>query len=80
VNANPDDGPWLITLDIPSYLPVMLHVRNRSLREEIYRAFVTRASSGDLDNTPIINKILELRLEKAKLLGYENHAQVLLFT
>jgi oligopeptidase A len=79
VNANLDDGPWLITLDIPSYLPVMLHVRNRSLREEIYRAFVTRASSGDLDNTPIINKILELRLEKAKLLGYENHAQVLLF-
>lgn len=74
--ANAEDGPWLITLDIPSYMPIMQHVRNRALREELYRAYLTRASTGELDNTPIINKILELRLEKAKLLGFGNHAEV----
>ncbi|KAJ7556220.1 hypothetical protein O6H91_05G074800 [Diphasiastrum complanatum] len=74
--ATADLGPWIITLDIPSYIPFLKHARNRSLREEVYRAFITQASSGDLDNTPIINKILELRLEKAKLLGYNNHAEV----
>jgi hypothetical protein len=46
------------------------------LREEIYRAYVTRASSGDLDNTAIIDSILKLRLEKAKLLNYNNYAEV----
>ena len=77
--ATAEDGPWLITLDIPSYFPIMQHVRNRALREELYRAFITRASFGELDNTPIINTILELRLEKAKLLGYNNHAEVFTF-
>ncbi|KAF5206013.1 Mitochondrial intermediate peptidase protein [Thalictrum thalictroides] len=75
-NATADNGPWVITLDMPSYLPVMQHARNRSLREEVYRAYITRASSGDIDNTPIIDQILKLRLEKAKLLGYNNYAEV----
>lgn len=66
----------MITLDAPSFLPVMQHAKNRSLREEVYRAYITRASNGDLDNTAIINQILELRLEKAKLLGYNNYAEV----
>ena len=57
-------------------MSVMQHARNRTLREEVYRAYVTRASSGDLDNTPIIDQILQLRLEKAKLLGYNNHGEV----
>ena len=57
----------------------MLHARDRSLREEVYRAFMTRASSGNVDNTSIINEILKLRLEKAKLLGYKSHAQVFFF-
>ncbi|KAL3696251.1 hypothetical protein R1sor_010327 [Riccia sorocarpa] len=74
--ATPENGPWIITLDAPSYMPVMQHVRNRALREELYRAYLTRASSGELDNTPIIYKTLELRQEKAKLLGYQNHAEV----
>jgi len=69
----------MITLDAPSFVPVMQHVQNRSLREEVYRAYVTRASSGDLDNTPIIAQILKLRLEKAKLLGYNNYAEVFIF-
>ncbi|KAK9949303.1 hypothetical protein M0R45_004835 [Rubus argutus] len=79
-NATAEDGPWIITLDGPSFLSVMQHARNRSLREEIYRAYVTRASSGDLDNTAIIDSILKLRLEKAKLLNYNNYAEVSMAT
>ena len=48
----------------------------RQLREDFYRAYLTRASSGDTDNTPIIEKTLALRQEKAKLLGYSNFAEV----
>ncbi|RDY02506.1 Organellar oligopeptidase A, chloroplastic/mitochondrial, partial [Mucuna pruriens] len=79
-NATAENGPWIITLDAPSYIAVMQHARNRSLREEIYRAFITRASSGDLDNTGIIDQILKLRLEKAKLLNYNNYAEVSMAT
>ncbi|CAA7027203.1 unnamed protein product [Microthlaspi erraticum] len=79
-NATADTGPWLITLDAPSYLPVMQHAKNRALREEVYRAYISRASSGDLDNTAIIDQILKLRLEKAKLLGYSNYAEVSMAT
>ncbi|VYS71513.1 unnamed protein product [Arabidopsis thaliana] len=75
-NATAENGPWIITLDAPSYLPVMQHAKNRALREEVYRAYLSRASSGDLDNTAIIDQILKLRLEKAKLLGYNNYAEV----
>ncbi|PHU27249.1 Organellar oligopeptidase A, chloroplastic/mitochondrial [Capsicum chinense] len=75
-NATAEDGPWIITLDEPSYMSVMKHAKNRTLREEVYRAFISRASNGDLDNTEIINQILKLRLEKAKLLGYSNYAEV----
>jgi oligopeptidase A len=75
-DATAEAGPWLVTLDPPSYLPVQVHCSNRGVREEVYRAFVTRASSGDSDNTQIISKILRLRKERAKLLGYEHHAAV----
>ncbi|KAL9266591.1 Organellar oligopeptidase A, chloroplastic/mitochondrial-like protein, partial [Drosera capensis] len=74
-NATPENGPWIITLDAPSYLSVMKYCQNRSLREEVFHAYVTRASSDDLDNTEIINQILKLRLEKAQLLGYNNYAE-----
>jgi oligopeptidase A len=63
-------------LDAQSYTPVMQHVRNRSLREELFKAYMSRASSGDLDNASIISQILKLRLEKANLLGYNNFAEV----
>ena len=54
--------------------PNQVHSKNRALREEVYRANITKASSGDLDNSPIIQKILQLRKETAKLLGYDNYA------
>lgn len=78
--ATAENGPWIITLDAPSFMSVMQHSRNRSLREEVYRAYITRASSGDLDNTLIIDQVLKLRLEKAKLLGYHNYAEVSMAT
>ncbi|KAB1202004.1 Organellar oligopeptidase A, chloroplastic/mitochondrial [Morella rubra] len=78
--ATAENGPWIITLDAPSFMSVMQHSRNRSLREEVYRAYITRASSEDLDNTLIIDQVLKLRLEKAKLLGYHNYAEVSMAT
>ncbi|KAI5581229.1 hypothetical protein POPTR_007G004600v4 [Populus trichocarpa] len=79
-DATAENGPWIITLDTPSFMSVMQHAKNRGLREEIYRAHVTRASSGDLNNTAIIDEILKLRLEKAKLLNYNNFAEVSMAT
>lgn len=70
---------WKFTLHMPSYLPVMQYADNRALRETLYRAYVTRASEfGDtkLDNTALIAQILKLRDEAAKLLGFNNYAEV----
>ena len=74
--ATPADGPWRITLEPPLFSPFMEHCRNRVLREQLYRAFVTRASSGELNNDPLITRFLALRQEKARLLGYQNFAEV----
>ncbi|MBV6621527.1 MAG: M3 family metallopeptidase [Rivularia sp. (in: Bacteria)] len=75
-NATPENGPWLVTLDFPSYAPFMQHSKRRDLREQMYKAFVSRASTGELDNRPIIKRILGLRQELAELLGYKNYAEV----
>lgn len=72
--ASAEKGPWRITLDYPSYIPFMQHSRRRDLREKVYRAYVTRASAGDWDNTPIIERMLTLRQAMAKLLGYSSYA------
>ncbi len=74
--ATPEDGPWRITLDNPSYTPFMEHHRNRAQREEVYRAFIQRASSGTFDNTGLIARILTLRKQKALLLGYDTYADL----
>ena len=71
---------WLFTLDIPSYLPIMSYADNRKLREEMYRAYVTRASEigpngGEFDNTAIIEETLSLRTKIANLLGFEHYSQ-----
>ncbi|MBX9895478.1 MAG: M3 family metallopeptidase [Nitrosomonas sp.] len=77
---------WKFTLHMPSYLPVMQYADNRTLREQMYRAYATRASEFDhqagsgKDNMPLINRILELRQEAAHLLGYESYAEVSLAT
>lgn len=75
-NATPEAGPWVITLDYPSYVPFMKYSTRSDLREQVYKAFLTRASQGDLDNNPLIERILELRQEQAQLLGYKTYAEV----
>ncbi len=75
-NATPESGPWVITLDYPSYIPFLKYSTQRDLREKVYKAFLTRASQGDLDNNPLIERILELRQEQAQLLGYNTYAEV----
>ncbi|HRQ07563.1 MAG TPA: M3 family metallopeptidase [Nitrosomonas europaea] len=75
---------WKFTLHAPSYLPVMQYADNRSLRERMYRAYVTRASELETvpertvnrDNMPLIEQMLRLRQEEARLLGYDCYAQV----
>jgi oligopeptidase A len=74
--ATPEQGPWRITLDFPSVGPFLEHSRRRDLRERVYRALITRASEGELDNTPLIKRILELRREQATILGYANYAEL----
>lgn len=75
---------WMVTLDFPSYLAVMTHADNRSLREEVYKAFATRASEladdPQYDNSGLISQILELRHQKAQLLGFEHYADLSLAT
>ena len=78
------DG-WVFTLDIPSYLPLMTYADNQALREEAYRAFVTRASdqgpnAGEFDNSEIMHEELTLRHELAQLLGFSNYAEKSLAT
>jgi oligopeptidase A len=76
---------WLFTLDIPSYLPVMMYADNRALRAELYEAFTTRASdqgpnAGKWDNSAIMTELLSLRRELAQLLGFGNYAELSLAT
>ena len=82
--AKGEEG-WLLTLDIPSYLPVMTYCDNRDLRFELYQAYNTRASdqgpnAGKWDNTKIIQEILTLRDELAQLLGFKTYADQSLAT
>ncbi len=71
---------WLFTLDAPSYMPFMQYAEARGLRERMYRAYATRASSGDLDNTPVMDEILALRREAAGLLGFADYGEYSLAT
>jgi len=75
-NADPQNGPWVITLDAPSYMPAMQHLKDRGLREKLYRAFVSRASTGNQDNSPIISEILKLKRQRALMLGYKTAADM----
>ena len=80
-----DEKGYLLTLDIPSYLPVLSYCENEKLRREMYEAFVTRASDqgpgkGQWDNSEIIHEILTLRKERAELLGFRNFAELSLAT
>lgn len=74
--ATAESGPWRVTLDLPSYMPFMQHSRRRDLREKLYRAYISRAASGEFNNKSLITRILELRQEEAQLLGYNSYAEL----
>src|SRR5581483_10154632 len=69
---------WRFTLQGPSYLAVMTYLDDREIRRQVYEAFVNRAVGGKYDNRPIMLRILELRREKAQLLGYRDFADLVL--
>ena len=71
-------GKWLFTLDYPSYVPFMTYADNRDLRQKIWNAFGNRAYEDQYDNCENIKNIVRLRDEKAKILGYTNHAEYIL--
>jgi len=100
-DATASSGPWAVTLDIPSYLACMQHIKNSSIREAVYRAYLSRASEfsppkpvstdaapdagadpleSSYNNTPIIERLLQIRYDMARMLGYNNYAELSLST
>ena len=73
------EGKWVFTLQESSRLPLLQYAQNRELRRDIYQAYINLANHDDEnDNKDILKQILTLRLEKANLLGYKNHAEYVL--
>ncbi len=71
-----EEGPWRLGLDMPRYIPFMTYGKNRNLREILYKAHISRASSGKQNNNDLIEEILELRIKQAKRIGYRNWAEL----
>jgi len=87
VEADAENGPFRITLDAPSYIAAMQHVPDRAIREKVYKGFLTRASEltktedgKDKNNVPFIYEILKLKNQRAKMLGFNNPAEMSLAT
>ena len=74
--SSPENGPWLVTLDYPSFVPFMENSKRRDLREKIYRAFILRAADKPFDNRATIKRILEIRKRQSSMLGFESYAQM----
>lgn len=74
-----DEGKWVFTLAKPSMIPFLQFAENRDLREKLYRGYFMRGdNNNDNDNKEIIKKIVQLRDERAKLLGFKNHADYII--
>lgn len=70
------EGKWVFTLQNPSVMPFLYNADNRELRKKMQQAYINRGNNGnEFDNNEIIGKVVNLRLERARLLGYEHHAQ-----
>lgn len=73
------EDKWVFTLQAPSYVPFMEYADNRGLREKLYKAYMSKGLKGDeRDNQEIVRKLVRLRAEKAKLLGYQTYASYVL--
>lgn len=68
------EGQARFTLDIPSWEPFMQNCTDRSLRQQMWEAYANRCTSGKMDNSVLIDSIVNLRLERAQILGFESHA------
>ena len=73
------EGKWAFTTKKPSMLPFLTYAENRGLRKELYNAYIMRGNNGnEFDNNKLLAEIVKLRSERAKLLGYKNHASIIL--
>ena len=73
------EGKWVFTLSKPSLIPFLQYAENRDLREQMYKAYYNRGdNNNEYDNKALIKQMLELRLKKAQLFGYENFADYVL--
>jgi peptidyl-dipeptidase Dcp len=71
------DGAFLLTLVLPSGQPALAKLRSRDLRRRLFEASVTRASSGEHDNGPVAAQMAQLRARRARLLGFDTHADLI---
>ena len=67
-------GKYVFTIHLPSMEPFLMNCKDRELRHELWTAYSTRCTSGETDNRDIINQIINLRLERAQILGFDSHA------
>ena len=73
------EGQWVFTLQNPSVMPFLTYAENRELRKELQQAYINRGNNGnEFDNNAIIGEIVNLRLERANMLGYNSHAEYVL--
>ena len=73
-DADAGAGPWHFVVNGPNYVAIIQNAEDRSLREEIYRAYRARGTAAEFDNRPIVDEILKLRQELAVLLGFADYA------
>lgn len=70
------EGKWVFTLHNPSVMPFLQYAENRDLREKIFKGYINRGNNGnDADNREIVLRLIKARLEKAKIMGYDNYAE-----
>ncbi|KAH9128996.1 hypothetical protein AeMF1_000913 [Aphanomyces euteiches] len=78
--ATAEGGPWKVSADASLYRAVMQNCINRKFRQRFHKVYVTKCSSGPLDNRPIMQEILDLRHERAQILGFNSYAELSLAT
>ena len=73
------EGKWVFTLHNPSVMPFLHYAENRDLREKIFKAYINRGNNGnEADNKEVVKRLVTARLEKARLMGYDNYAEFVL--